>query len=351
MNIPTLTNFKTSDGVGIIRADLDTITDGKITSDRRLEVLLPTLKLLLEKGAKKLLVIGHNGRPEKYDEKYTTKPISKWLSTKLDIPVGFARHYPMNDFYVVYEEVFTAKEKVIVLDNLRFWGGEIENEELFVEELGNIGSFYVNESFGNSHRNHASIVGLPKYFKDKGNDIYAGLNFENEIKNLNKIFENSQKPIVSIISGIKDDKKDYVEAFKKFSDLVLVAGRLPDYFPEDINDPKLIIARLNPDKEDITLRSIEKFEAEIAKAGTIILAGPIGKYEEPGHLLGTQRVFQAVADSKATFKLAGGGDTTQAIKLLQLDQAFDWISTGGGAMLEYLAKRTLPGIEVLQNIE
>jgi phosphoglycerate kinase len=109
---------------------------------------------------------------------------------------------------------------------------------------------------------------------------------------------------------------------------------------------KVVVAKLMPDKEDITINSIEKFEEEIAKAKTILVAGPIGKYEEEGHRQGTQRVFTAVANSNA-YKVAGGGDTEEALTTCSVRDKFDWVSVGGGAMLEYLAKGTLPGIEAL----
>ena len=118
--------------------------------------------------------------------------------------------------------------------------------------------------------------------------------------------------------------------------------------PEDINDEKLLVAKLIMDKEDITVHSIEKFEEEIDKAGTIVVAGPMGKFEEEGHIMGTKRVFQAIADSRA-YKLAGGGETQKVISTLGLTKKFDWISVGGGASLEFLAKGTLPGIEALLN--
>ena len=108
-----------------------------------------------------------------------------------------------------------------------------------------------------------------------------------------------------------------------------------------------MVAQLNPDKEDVTLRSIENFEDEIKNAKTIVLAGVIGKYEDEGHRLGTKKVFEAVAKSGA-YKVAGGGDTEAALTMLRLTDKFDWISVGGGAMLELLAKGTLPGIEVLK---
>ncbi len=135
----------------------------------------------------------------------------------------------------------------------------------------------------------------------------------------------------------------------KFADKILIGGRLPDYIHDTSplrKDDKVFVTNLLPDKEDITIHSIEKFLPIIEKAGTIVVSGPLGKFEEEGHRQGTKAIFDAVADSKA-FKIAGGGDTESAISLLGLKDKFNWISVGGGAMLEFLAKSTLPGIEAL----
>ena len=202
---------------------------------------------------------------------------------------------------------------------------------------------YVNEAFAASGGKHASIVRLPKLLPSA-----AGFRFIKEVENLEKILNNPKKPVLLIIGGIKKDKLDYLEDFKKFADKILIGGRLPEYMPEDISDDKLLVARLIMDKEDITIHSIEKFEEEIGKAGTIVIAGPMGKVEEEGHMMGTKRVFEAIANSQA-YKVAGGGETQGVISTLGLTKKFDWISIGGGATLEFLAKGTLPGIEALLN--
>ena len=176
----------------------------------------------------------------------------------------------------------------------------------------------------------------------------AGFRFIQEVENLEKVLNNPKKPILLIIGGIKKDKLDYLEDFKRFADKILIGGRLPEYLPEDLEDKQLVVAKLIMDKEDITIHSIEKFEEEISKAGTIIIAGPMGKFEEEGRMTGTERVFKAIADSQA-YKLAGGGETQKTILSLGLTEKFDWISVGGGASLEFLAKGTLPGIEALLN--
>jgi phosphoglycerate kinase len=187
-------------------------------------------------------------------------------------------------------------------------------------------------------------VGIPKNIPG-----FIGSQFEKEIENLSQVFNSPKKPVVSIISGVKKDKLDYIKGFKKFSDIILIGGRLPEFMEEGDEDPSLLIGRLNPDKEDLTIHSIEKFEEQIATAGTIIFAGPPSLYEDPGHKLATERVITAIANNIGALRIAGGGDTGKAIKHFHAEESFDWISSGGGASLEFLANGTLPGLQALLN--
>lgn len=307
MNLPQLADLDFSGKRVLVRADLD--FDPADTHNLRLQALIPTLDYLKEKDGS-IILLGHRGRPDgKVDANLSLKP---------------------------FENVF-AKWGATVEENLRFDPGEESNDPAFAQKLAGLGDIFVNEAFGVSHRNHASTVGLPKLLPHA-----AGLRFASEVTILTKVLENPVRPVISIISGVKEDKLSYVADFKNFSDQVLIAGRLPEYWGERQED-KVLVAKLMPDKEDITIHSIEAFEDRIKNAGTIVLSGPIGKFEEEGHRQGTKRIFTAVADSTA-FKVAGGGDTESAITLLGLTAKFDWLSVGGGAMLEFLAKGTLPGI-------
>lgn len=326
MKLPKIEDLDFQNKKVLLRADLD--IDVSKNGLGRLETLLPTLKLLTEK-ASKITIIGHKGRPgSKETKELSLEPVSVALEKLLVQELG--------------------REKVknldlIMMENLRFDSGEIENDEHYAEHLSEEGEVYISEAFAASHRKHASIVRLPKLLPSA-----AGLHFVEEVENLEKVLNNPKKPVLLIMGGIKKDKLDYLEDFKKFTDKILIGGRLPEYLPEDINDEKLLVAKLIMDKEDITIHSIEEFEEEISKAGTIVVAGPMGKFEEEGHMMGTKRVFRAIADSQA-YKLAGGGETQRVISTLGLTKKFDWISVGGGASLEFLAKGTLPGIEALLN--
>jgi len=313
INLPKLTDLDVSGKKVLLRLDLDCEPD---PNDLRIKVSGETLNYLKEKNSQ-IIILAHRGRPAgKEDESLSLKP---------------------------FQPIFD-KWGARVEENLRFNPGEEANDPEFACQLAEKGDVYVNEAFAASHREHASIVRLPKLLPHA-----AGFRFEKEMENLSKVIQNPKKPVVFIVGGVKKDKLDYLEDLKKAADLILIGGRLPDYLQDNrysILDTKIIIANLLPDKEDLTINSMIKFEEEIKKAGTLILAGSMGKYEDLGHRQGTERIFRAVAESGA-FKVAGGGDSISAISLLELRGQFDWISVGGGAMLEFLAKKILPGIEAL----
>lgn len=334
MKLPRVDELELKEKKVLVRADLD-IKD--LESDiYRLESLLPTLDYLQSINCD-IVLIGHRGRPSEIPEGKTEEQVKEELSLKL---VSVALENLLKE---KWGEGRVKNLKMNMMENLRFDKGEEENGEEYTKLLAENGEIFINEAFANSHREHASIVSLPKLMPHA-----AGFRFLEEVENLSKVIENPNPPVVAIISGIKKDKMNYIEPFKSFCDKILIAGRLPEFMPEDNTDPKLIIAKLLPDKEDITIHSIESFQEEIEKAKTIIVTGPIGKYEEEGHRMGTERVFNAIAKSSA-FKVAGGGDTITAINLLNLKDKFNWLSVGGGATLEFLSKGTLPGIEALLN--
>lgn len=345
---PKIKDLDVSGKMGLVRVDLDAVFDDQVdpASNLRLRVIKPTVDFLFDSGALKLVLLAHYGRPEgvknpELSLSRLVEPLEKVLGRKIYFVESLN-----------FEEIKNLIQKgdsgsVFLLENLRFWKGEEENDQEFGSFLASLGNFYVNEAFASSHRSHASIVLLPKLLPSA-----IGLRFEKEIENLSKLFENPSRPVVTIVSGTKKDKLEYLFGLASFSDVVLIAGRFPDYL-DDFSiyrkDNRFLVANLNPDKEDITIRSIELFEREIKRAKTIALIGPIGKYEDEGHRLGTKRVFESVANSSA-FKLAGGGDTIKAIEMLGLSDKFDWISVGGGATLEFLVKKTLPGIEAFATL-
>ena len=314
MKLPRLEDLDVSGKRVLVRVDLD------------YEILLLTLEYLAGKAAK-IILLGHRGRPGgKVDESLSLKPAGEKLEKFLKERWGKERMEGLDIF---------------IMENLRFNPGEEVNDSYFAEHLATEGDVFVNEAFATSHREHASIVGLPRFLPHA-----AGRHFVKEIENLSRIFKNPKRPVVVIIGGLKKDKASWVDKFKGIADKILVGGRLSDYLRPDLKDEKIIVANLLPDKEDITVHSIEQFEEEIRKAGTIVAVGPMGKFEEEGHRMGTERILKSVAASSA-FKVAGGGNTKKAISMLGLTAKFDWISVGGGATLEFLAEGTLPGIKAL----
>ncbi|OGM08039.1 hypothetical protein A2W13_02945 [Candidatus Woesebacteria bacterium RBG_16_36_11] len=326
MKLPEIESFDLSQKRVLVRADLDV----DLKENYRLKAILPTINYLIERGAN-ILLLGHKGRPQGKDSLLSLRGVCGELANLLNKNINFIEEFP----------TMPPEGDLVMLENLRFNPQEESNGQEFAQALANLGEFYVNEDFAVSHRVHASIVGLPKLLPHA-----AGFRFRQEVENLAKVLTNPRKPVVVIIGGVKEDKITYIASFEKFADKILIGGRLPEFIQNNLNQ-KEIIATLLPDKEDITIHSIENFEEEIAKAGTIILTGPVGKFEEEGHRMGTKRVFEAIAKNQEAFKVAGGGDTVKAINLLNIAQSFDWISVGGGASLEFLAKGTLPGIEAL----
>jgi len=337
VQLPAIDSIELSNKRVLVRGDLDVpFEDGRILDDTRIRNCLPTFKYVLEKGAERLLILGHIGKYEGPEKTVSTAFLKDSLSELLGDEVNFVAGMPPSG---------EINDRVVLLDNVRMSEGEEKNDAEFARALAQLADVYVNEAFATSHREHASIVGIPKLLLKA-----AGLRFAGEVAKLSTILENPKRPVVAMVSGIKKDKLSYIQNFLKFADTILVGGRLPDYIGD--SDPlrsnsKVILARLNPDKEDITIHSIETFQKELAQAGTIIVAGVLGKYEEEGHRQGTKQLFEAVAASTA-FKLMGGGDSEAAASLFGITDKFDWISTGGGAMLEFLAKGTLPGLRALQ---
>ena len=336
INLPKLENLDISGKRVIVRMDLD--VDDDYT---RLEFAEETLDFLVKNKAK-IIIIGHKGRPEgERLPELSLSPIAEVLGGIVGKKVDF--FHDTVGYEAEKRSVALSESEVLLLENLRFDSREEENSEEFSRGLAALGEVYVNEAFAVSHRAHASIVGVPKLLPHA-----AGFRFIKEVEILSRVFVNPKRPVVLVVGGIKKDKVDYIKNFTKIADKILVGGRLPLYFGEENPDPeKIIMAQLIPDKEDITMHSVERFKEEIGKAGTIVVAGVQGKYEDVGHRQGSLEVFKAISESSA-FKIAGGGDAEAAITEFGLNERFDWISVGGGAALEFLAKGTLPGIEALK---
>jgi len=338
--------LRTNYDVPLLRQPAD---QGKplIADTSRIDESLPTINYLLEQKAK-LIILSHLGRPEgKINQDLSLKPVAQYLSGLLK------REIPL---FLRIEEV-DKNQPMMMLENLRFWPEEEKNDLSFAKNLANLGDFFVNEAFACSHRQHASIVGLPQFLLSA-----FGLDFLKEIEVLSEIRENPRRPVTLILGGAKKDKLEIVGKLLNWADNILIGGKLPElitnYQINQLpikNSGKLIIASLKEDGKDITLESINKFKEIIRLSGTILWAGPMGVFEEPGSKEGTRQIAQAVSESQA-FKVVGGGDTEAALTKFNLESKINFIvkqqtmfiSSGGGAMFEFLAKGTLSGIEAIE---
>lgn len=345
MTLPTFTQANLSGSIVLLRGDLDVDLhqDGSVVDTTRLDRLSVTINSLLSMGVLKIILIGHRGRPEGVDQTFSLLPLKNYFD-KIT-PTDFLPHKPIDVLFETFDQISLSKSKIVLLENLRFYKDEEEGGVNFSEELAGFAEYYVNEAFASSHRQHSSVYGVAREFAKNGRAFF-GLNFASEVQNLSRVHEGS-RPIVVLISGAKEDKLKHLSSFTSFADQVLISGKLPQFVHEDsLRDPKLVVAQLNPDTEDITLKSMEKFSEIVLSAATIFLSGPMGKFEDEGHRQGTKTVLSAIASSSA-LKIAGGGDTTEAIRMFGLEKSFDWISTGGGASLEFVALKSLPGIEAV----
>lgn len=339
-------------GKGVfVRADLD-VPVGNVSVEEtatRLTALKPTIDYLFEKGAAKVIIAGHMGRPSRetrdveagmgkpllYNGMLTTEQLIEPLSTILGQKVVFC-----GDFGHITED------KITLFENLRFWHGEASNEQVFANKLAILGQVYVNEAFGNSHRDHASMVKLPEMLPHA-----AGLHLQLEVEKLTELMTFPKKPYVAIVGGKKiETKVPVIHNLAKVADTVLVGG----YLVAEIHQQKfemqnfgsnVDIGTLTPDNEDIDAQTLTKFTAVISTAATAVWNGPMGHFEG-GFDRGTLAVAQAIIGSGA-YSVVGGGETTQFLAQKGLLSKFSFVSSGGGAMLEFLAGKKLPGIEAL----
>jgi phosphoglycerate kinase len=315
----------------VLRMDLD-VADG---DNSRLEKSIPTIKLLLEKKCR-VVIIGHKGRPEGKDEEYSLRSVYLDLMSMLE-PSG------ENLIESVFIDDISNKEKIdqalvtnqiVFLENLRFWKGEESNDPDFLKGLIEITQFYVNDAISVAHRKHRSIMlykNLPGFY---------GLAFIDEVEKILKVTEDPKRPLTVILGGAKEDKLKYLEELEKIADNVLIGGKLPQLIGEN----NVVVAKLREDGFDLSDEDIENFKKIIAESGMIVWAGAMGWFEKTDCQKGTLEIAKAVAESPA-YKIIAGGDTGASIKNLGLLDKIDLIASGGGMMLELLAKGRLPAWE------
>lgn len=305
-----------------VAGDLDVpLENNKILDTFRLDCMCDTLKYIVEKGGYPIIG-GHVGRPN-------GKVVAS-LSTEHLKPY-FDQHLGTGEFEL--------------LENLRFDPREEKNDDAFARELASKADVYVNEVFSTSHRKFASIIGIPKYIP-----AFAGLRLEQEIKTLDELLTLPQHPFVVIIGGAKlEDKKPVVSKFIEIADYVLLGGKVGLQWVADMPQNLRVPTDYAEDQKDIGTETIGNYSNIISTAKTILWAGPMGMYENPDFIKGSKEIAEAIvaATQSGAHSVVGGGDTVEVLTTLGLRDGISFVSTGGGAMLDYLAYGTLPGIEVL----
>lgn len=323
----------------IVRCNFDIpIEDGKVQDTTRIEAAIPTIKAL-RKNNNQLLLIAHYDRPDgKFDSTKSLRPVVPVLEPLINEQIEFVEY--LEDFSKL---TIPFQKPISFLDNLRFWSQEEENSPEFALSLSSFAQHYVNEAFANCHRDHASIVGIPKHLPS-----YAGLSLSEEIDILTKIKDHPEKPLVLVLGGAKlKTKEPLIEAFKDKADSILVGGKIAQDLKDSTDLPSNVqVASLSPGEKDITPEAAKKFAQIIQSAKTVIWNGSLGVFEEEEYRQGTTIVAQAVNTTPA-FTLVGGGDTETALTVLDKEHGIDFISTGGGAMLTFLSKGSLTGLQAL----
>lgn len=306
----------------LIRADLDVpVKNNEITNDYRLLQSLDTINYVIENGGYPI-ICGHIGKPDgKVVPELSTNLLKSWYAAHL------------------------TTDKFELLENLRFDPREENNDLSFARELANHADIYVNDSFATCHRKHASIVSVPTLLPS-----FCGHRLELEISNLDRILKSPEHPFVCIVGGVKlESKKPALLKMLGIADYVLVGGRLGLDWKETIPANLQLPSDYAENFSDIGPNTIDTFSDKISTAKTIIWAGPVGLYEEKEYCLGTKAVAEHVADATkhGAYSLIGGGNTIDALEKFGLLNEISFISTGGGAMLQYLVEGTLPGIIAL----
>ncbi len=362
----------------LLRLDLNVpINQGKISDDFKIKASLPTINYLLKQKAK-IIIISHLGRPDKFDKKYSLNILIQSLKKLLGEDLSLFK-----DISEIKKHKWT-NEKIIMLENLRFFADEKKNSASFAKQLASLADIYVNDALAVSHRSHASVDKVKNYLSS-----YAGLLLEKELNNFSQVL-NPKKPLVLIMGGVKiTTKMPLLLNLEKKADFVLLGGGIANTFfyyqgleigqsifeknvKKDINtlkkNKKIILPEdllVKTRTNNVALRKINEVRKTdtifdigpktiihycniIKKAKTVIWNGPMGKFEEKSFKYGTLTLAISLASRDAScFSLVGGGETIKALKMTKMENYINWVSTGGGAMLSFLGKEKMPGLQKL----
>jgi phosphoglycerate kinase len=364
--------------------------DGRITDDTRIRASLPTIKLLLERGARPI-ILSHLGRPKgKPDQRYSLQPVAKHLERLAGCPVIFVESTDSDEALQACQTL--RQGEILLLENTRFLGGEEKNDPRLARALSELGDFFVNDAFGAAHRAHASTVGIAEHLRP----AVAGLLMQAELDYLGGALANPARPFIAILGGAKiSGKIDVIEQLLPKVDGLLIGGAMACTFyramdletgkslveedrvpmardllarggmrltlPHDamvapsLDQPKSAkaVSRNAIPKDqamfDIGPQTAASYSRAIATAKTIIWNGPMGVFETPPFDAGTRAIAEAMAKAteKGAVTIVGGGDSASAVTEAGLEKKMSHVSTGGGASLEFLEGKKLPGVEIL----
>lgn len=394
----TLNDLAASDLHGrrvLVRVDYNVpIEDGRVTDDTRIRATLPTLQHLTGAGARVILA-SHLGRPKgKWDDKYTLAPAAELLKQLVDAPVEFVSDVVGADAHAAIDSL--PPGSILLLENVRFLAGEETNDPKLAESLAGFADVYVNDAFGSAHRAHASTCGAAEAMKAAGKPAVAGLLMEKELRFLGDTLEEPGRPFVAILGGAKiSGKIDVIENLLPRVDHLIIGGAMANTFfqalgletgkslvePERLDMAKTLLERAGDklllpvdcvvageakagartwllDRDDVPPegsildigpKSVATFRDYIERARTVLWNGPMGLFEIPDFAEGTIGVARAVADATAAgaTTIVGGGDTAAAVESAGMADRVTHVSTGGGASLEFLEGRVLPGVAIL----